>query len=233
MTAPDTPKVLLITGASTGIGAATARLARDAGYRVALGARSLDKLTQLAEELGGDEWALPMKVDVQEWDEQQAFVAAAVEYFGRVDIAFANAGFGAERGFLNSTPEHWRDMILTNIYGCALTVRATLPQLQKHKGHMLLTSSTAGRRVIPGSMYSATKWAVTAMGEALRQEVTESGVRVTLIEPGMTDTPFFDNGVPEWSLTPEDIARSVIFAIQQPPHVAVAEMLIRPTGQTF
>jgi NADP-dependent 3-hydroxy acid dehydrogenase YdfG len=148
-----------------------------------------------------------------------------------VDAVFANAGFGAQRGFLTSTPEHWRDMVLTNVYGCALTVRAALPQLLETRGHALLTSSTAGRRVLPGSLYSATKWAVSAMGEALRQEVAEQGVRVTLIAPGMTDTPFFDDPVPTWSLTADDVAAAVMYALDQPPHVNVAEVVVRPTGQ--
>ena len=123
-------------------------------------------------------------------------------------------------------------MVLTNVYGCALTIRATLPALYASRGHALLTSSTAGRRVLPGSLYSATKFSVTAMGEALRQEVVDSGVRVTLIEPGMVDTPFFDNGVPTGSLEAQDIARAVAYAVEQPPHVDVNEILIRPTAQS-
>ena len=226
-------RVLVITGASSGIGEATARKAVEAGYRVALTARSIDKLRALAEELGGDDHALAIHCDVREWDDQQAAVKTVLDTWGRLDVAFANAGFGCERGFLASTPEFWKDMILTNVYGCALTIRATLPALKEAQGHCLITSSTAGRRVLPGSIYSASKWAVTAMGEALRQEVTEAGVRVTLIEPGMTDTPFFENEVPEWSLKADDIANGVMYALEQPRHVAVTELLIRPTGQAF
>lgn len=224
-------RVLIITGASTGIGAATARMAVAAGWRVALAARSTEKLEALAAELGGAEHAVAVTCDVTEWEDQQALAARTIEAFGTIDAVFANAGFGAERGFLTSTPEHWRNMLLTNVHGCALTIRATLPTLLETRGHVLLTSSTAGRRVLPGSMYSVTKHAVTAMGEALRQEVTDQGVRVTLIEPGMTDTPFFDNGTPAWALTSEDIARATLFALSQPAHVTVAEMLVRPTGQ--
>jgi NADP-dependent 3-hydroxy acid dehydrogenase YdfG len=226
-------RVLAITGASTGIGAATARLAHARGMKLVLGARSLDRLEQLAEELGGPNHAVAVQLDVREWDSQQAFAAAAAEAFGGIDAVLANAGFGAERGFEKSTPEHWRDMVLTNVYGCALTIRATLPALRERRGHALLTSSTAGRRVLPGSLYSATKWAVTAMGEALRQEVCEEGIRVTLIEPGLTDTPFFDDGTPEWALRAEDIARAVLFALEQPAHVDVAEIMVRPTAQAL
>src|SRR6185312_10820759 len=125
--------------------------------------------------------------------------------YGRIDVAFANAGFGAQRGFLNETPEFWKSMVLTNVYGAALTVRATLPALKESTGHLLLTGSVAGRRALPGSLYSATKWAVTAMGEAARAELDGSGVRVSLIEPGMVDTPFFDNP-PKDALEPDDIA---------------------------
>jgi NADP-dependent 3-hydroxy acid dehydrogenase YdfG len=121
-------------------------------------------------------------------------------------------------------------MVLTNVYGAALTIRATLDALEQTKGHVLITSSVAGRRALPGSMYSATKHAVTAMGEALRQDVEGTGIRVTLIEPGMTDTPFFDNR-PTNALQDDDIARAVIYAISQPPHVDVNEILVRPTAQ--
>jgi NADP-dependent 3-hydroxy acid dehydrogenase YdfG len=223
--------VLLITGASSGIGAATARHAAQAGYRLALGARSEDRLQALAEELGGDERALAMRCDVTEWSDQQALVRETVARFGRLDAAFANAGFGAKRGFLEETPDHWRAMVETNVYGCALTIRATLPHfLEANHGHLVLTSSVAGRRALPGSLYSATKWAVTGMGEALRQEVAETDVKVTLIEPGMVDTPFFDSEV-SGALESDDVARAVMYALSQPPHVDVNEILVRPIHQ--
>src|ERR687892_1826351 len=188
--------VLVITGASTGIGAATARRAAEFGYRLVLAARSEDKLEQLAEELGGGEHALAARCDVTSWDDQQALVAAALDRFGRLDAYFANAGFGAKRGFLEESVEHWKSMIDTNVLGCALSIRASLGHFkEQNSGHLLLTSSIAGRRTLPGSLYSATKHAVTAMGEALRAEVTETNIKVTLIEPGGVDTPFFDNPV--------------------------------------
>jgi NADP-dependent 3-hydroxy acid dehydrogenase YdfG len=222
--------VFLITGASTGIGAATARHAAKAGYRLALAARSVDRLKELAAELGGEERALAIGCDVTEWEQQQAMVDAALERFGQIDVAFANAGFGATRGFLNESPEQWRSMVLTNVYGAALTIRATLPALKESRGHLLLTGSVAGRRALPGSLYSATKWAVTAMGESARQELNDTGVRVTLIEPGMVDTPFFSNQ-PTNALEADDIARAVMFAVSQPEHVDVNEILVRPTAQ--
>ena len=227
---PDSP-VFLITGASTGIGAATARHAAEAGYRMVLAARSEDKLASLAQELGGDERAIAVRCDVMEWDDQQALVQRALDAFGRLDVAFANAGFGAPRGFTSATPEHWRDMVLTNVYGAALTIRATMPALRDANGHLVLTSSLAGRRALPGSLYSATKFAVTAMGEAARLDFADTGVRVTLIEPGMVDTPFFDNPPKIEALKADDVARAVMFAVSQPPHVDVNEILIRPTAQ--
>jgi NADP-dependent 3-hydroxy acid dehydrogenase YdfG len=225
-----TDRVFLITGASSGIGAATARRACEAGWRVVLAARSEERLRALAEELGGEERALALRCDVTEWEDQQRVVAAALEAFGSIDVAFANAGFGGPRGFLKDTPEHWREMVLTNVYGAALTLRATIPALTESRGHAILTSSVAGRRVLPGSMYSCTKHAVTAMGEAARQDLHGTGVRVTLIEPGMTDTPFFDER-PTDALQDDDIARAVLYAASQPPHVNVNEILVRPTAQ--
>jgi NADP-dependent 3-hydroxy acid dehydrogenase YdfG len=223
--------VFLITGASSGIGEATARRAAESGYRLVLSARSEQKLAALADELGGPDRAIAVRCDVREWDDQPALAAAAIDSFGRIDVSWANAGFGAPRGFLESTVEHWRDMVLTNVYGAALTIRATLPALKESTGHLLLTGSVAGRRALPGSLYSATKWAVTAMGEAARAELDGSGVRVSLIEPGMVDTPFFDNP-PKDALEPDHIARVVMFTLQQPPHVDVNEVLVRPTAQS-
>jgi NADP-dependent 3-hydroxy acid dehydrogenase YdfG len=194
---PDDP-VLLITGARTGSGAATARHAAEAGWRLVLAARSEDKLDSLASELGGDPRAIAVRCDVTSWDDQEALVAAALDAFGQVDAVFANAGFGAARGFLNESPEHWKSMVDTNVTGLAYTIRATLPHLKERgTGHYVITSSVAGRRALPGSLYAATKHAATAIGEGLRQELrgddATRAIRVTLIEPGMVDTPFFEN----------------------------------------
>jgi NADP-dependent 3-hydroxy acid dehydrogenase YdfG len=227
--------VLLITGASSGIGAATARAAAS-DYRLVLAARRLEPLEELVEELGGTDRALAVRCDVTEWDQVEAMAAAALDRFGRIDAVFANAGFGATRGFLEESPEQWRSMVLTNVYGVALTIRATLPHLlERGEGHFIVTSSVAGRRALPGSLYSATKWAASAIGESLRAELRQMhdnrDIRVTLIEPGMTDTPFFDNRPGESALQGDDIAKAVIYALEQRPGVDVNEILIRPTSQ--
>ncbi len=227
----DERRVFLLTGASSGIGAATARLLAGEGWQFVLAARSIDKLDALAAELGGPDTAIAVECDVQDWADQQAAVTVAVEHYGRIDAAWANAGFGAERSFLGDTVEHWRDMVLTNVYGAALTIRAALPALKESKGHLLLTGSVAGRRAIPGSLYSATKHAVHAMGESVRQELDGSGVRVTVIAPGIVDTPFFTATPLDAPLEPDDVARAVHFALSQPSHVDVNEILIRPTAQ--
>jgi NADP-dependent 3-hydroxy acid dehydrogenase YdfG len=226
MPSSDTP-VLLITGASSGIGAATARAAAADGWRVVLAARSQDKIDAIASELG-DDAAVAVRCDVTEWADQQAAVAAALDTFGRLDASWANAGFGASRGFLEESPEHWRAMVDTNVYGAALTIRAALPHFKDQgAGHFLLTGSVAGRMHLPGSLYSATKWAVHAMAEGLRQEVSDTKIRTTIIAPGMVDTPFFDNPV-SGALEPDDVARAVLYALSQPVHVDVNEVLMRP-----
>jgi NADP-dependent 3-hydroxy acid dehydrogenase YdfG len=225
--------VLVVTGASSGIGAATARAAAEAGHRVVVAARRSVPLAGLARELGGPDRALPVACDVTEWEDQRRLVASALERFGRIDAVFANAGFGARRGFLQESPEHWREMVLTNVYGAALTIRASVDALRESRGHLLLTGSVAGRKVAPGSLYSCTKWAVTAMSEAARIELHGSGVRVTLLSPGTVRTPFYDDPVGGDQLVPEDVAMAVMFALAQPPHVDVNEILMRPTIQDF
>ena len=230
--------VLLITGASSGIGAATARAAAASGYRLVLGARREDRLAELASELGGDERVVAVKCDVTEWEDDQRLASAAIDAFGGFDAVFANAGFGATRGFLEESPEQWRSMVLTNVLGVALTIRATLPHLlERNHGHYVITGSVAGRRALPGSLYSATKWAVTAIGEALRAELRQmhdnNSIRVTLIEPGMVDTPFFDERPgADRALHDSDVANAVLYALTQPARVDVNEILMRPVSQS-
>lgn len=228
----NSARVLIITGASSGIGAHTARHAVAAGWRVAVSARRQEPLDALVAELGGPSHALAVTGDAGDWDDAQRLVAATAAHFGRVDAVFANAGFGAVRGFLNETPEHWRAMVLTNVLGPALLIRAAIPELEKTRGHVLMTASVAGHGVVPGSVYSATKHAVVAMAEAARKDLLPRGIKVTAISPGNVDTPFFDNR-PPIALTSDDVARAVLFALQQPEHVAINEIVMRHRDQEF
>ena len=210
------------------------RAAIDAGYRTVLSARRVEKLDALAAELG-TERALVAPCDVTDFGQLTNAVAQARAGFGRLDAVLANAGFGAKRGFLEESPEHWRAMVDTNVTGCALTVRAALPTLlETGRGHVLMLGSVAGRRVLPGSLYSATKWAVHAMAEGLRQELREMhdnhAIKVTVIAPGAVATPFFDSP-PQGALEAEDVARATIYALQQPDRVDVNEVLLRPSAQ--
>ena len=146
-------KVLLITGASSGIGAATARQAAEHGYRVALVARSEDKLRALADDLG-DARAVALACDVTDFEDQQAMVKAVVDRFGRIDAVFANAGTGgAPGGFSGAPVESWKTMVEVNVLGVAYTLRASLAEVKKARGHVVLTGSVAGRRTLAGSMY--------------------------------------------------------------------------------
>jgi len=222
---------MLITGASSGIGAETARAAAREGYRLVLAARSEDKLAGLQQELGGEENVLTIRCDVQSESDQKAMVRQVLDTFGQIDVVFANAGRGGEPGgFSEADPGVWKDMILTNVLGVGLTIQACLPALRESRGHLLLTGSAAGRVTIPGSMYSATKWAVSGIGYGVREELRGSGIRVTLIEPGMVNTPFFDEP-PAHALKPADIANAVMYAVAQPAHVDVNEILVRPTPE--
>jgi NADP-dependent 3-hydroxy acid dehydrogenase YdfG len=156
-------------------------------------------------------------------------VEATLARFGRLDAVFANAGTGGRPGGFSGAPvDSWRAMVEVNVLGLAHTLRATLAAVKDARGHVLITSSVAGRRTIAGSMYGATKWAATAIGYNLREELRGTGVRVTLIEPGMVDTPFFDAPKPD-ALRPEDIARAALYALSQPSGVDVHELLVLPT----
>jgi NADP-dependent 3-hydroxy acid dehydrogenase YdfG len=219
-------RVLLIAGASSGIGAATARQAAEAGYKVVLGARSEDKLQTLAKEIDG----LAVRCDVSQYEDVEQLTATALEAYGRIDVVFANAGVGHPRGFEAGDPEDAKQMVIINVFGIYATIRATAEALRETKGHLVITSSIAGRRALKGSLYSATKFAVTGMAESARQDFNGTGVRTTLISPGMVETPGFSHDLQE-TLTADDIARAVLFAVSQPVHMDVNEILIRPTAQ--
>lgn len=227
--------VFLITGASRGIGAAVARRAAAAGYRLVLVGRTAGPLEALADELGGPPRALARTADVTDWTALTSVVAEAEERWGRLDAVLANAGASVVTSFLGdggAPPEEWRDLVLTNVYGPALTARATLPALRRTQGHLLLTGSAAGRGVRPGNLYSATKWAVTGLAQAIRAECVGTGIRVTLLQPGLVDTESIPpSRANDPKLDPGDVAAAVLYAVGQPSHVDVNEIIVRPTGQ--
>lgn len=221
-----TDKTIFITGASTGIGAATARRLAGEGWRVALAARSADKLEALVEEIGSDR-AAAIQCDVGV-EPSVADAVARAAAFGPLHAVFANAGVGATvPGAEHGETGNWRQMIDANIWGLVLTAKYTLPHLKETTGHMLMTGSQAGRTVLKGSVYGATKWFVHGFGQNLATEMAEWGGRCTVIAPGMVDTPFFDEPKPG-ALTAEDVAAAVAHALAQPPHVNTREVFLTP-----
>tara|TARA_R110000737_G_C14590663_1_gene487448 strand:+ start:895 stop:1569 length:675 start_codon:yes stop_codon:yes gene_type:complete len=221
-------KTLFITGASSGIGAETARQAVAKGWNVGLFARSADKLESLVEELGDKALALPG--DATQLSEQQAAVETLAAHFGDVTAAFANAGRGASAsGTLEGDADDWQSMVNLNVMGVLWTAKAVAPYFQKNRGHLVLTGSAAGRTHIKGSVYSATKWFVHGYAGNLAEEFKEWGARVTVIAPGMVDTPFFDEAKPD-KLKPEDIANSVLFALEADPRASVREIFVMPAN---
>ncbi|MCY0096093.1 SDR family oxidoreductase [Hoeflea ulvae] len=221
-----TAKTLFITGASSGIGAATARAARRAGWNVGLFARSKDKLDALVEELGDRALALPG--DATSLDDQNQALAMLKHTYGAVDAAFANAGMGVSAaGTEQGDPEEWHKLVHVNIMGLLYTAKAALPHLRLNKGHMLMTGSAAGRVHLPGSVYGASKWFVHGYAGNLAEEMKEWGGRCTVIAPGMVNTAFFDEEKPD-KLQPEDVADAVVFALEAKPRNAVREVFLMP-----
>ena len=219
-------RTLFITGASSGIGAATARAAAATGWRVGLFARSEEKVEKLAGEIGDAATALPG--DVTSLDQ----VAAAIDRFAGassgLNAVFANAGRGAGTpGTETGDPEEWRGMIDVNIMGVLYTARAALPHLRRTGGHLVITGSAAGRRHISGSIYGASKWFVHGYAGNMAEEMREWGGRCTVIAPGMVDTPFFDSPKPE-KLHAEDVAASVLHALDAPDRAGVREIFLMP-----
>ena len=219
-------KTLLITGASTGIGDATAQAAANAGWNVALLARSEDKLKALASDIGDRALAVPC--DVTDRDALNEAVSKTLDHFGQLDAVFANAGKGAKNpGVENGDPDEWHEMIHLNILAVLNTAHATLPHLRKTKGMFVVTGSKAGRDHMQGSVYGATKWFVQGFAGNLAMEMREWGGRCTVITPGMVDTPFFDEAKPG-KLQPRDIADAVVFALGQRETSCVREIHLMP-----
>ncbi|MCQ4207665.1 SDR family NAD(P)-dependent oxidoreductase [Streptomyces longispororuber] len=237
-------KAVLVTGASSGIGLATALALSKAGARVAVAARRADRLDALTQDAPGE--MLALELDVTDRDAVNAAVAATVERFGTLDILVNNAGVMLSSPILGADTTEWTRMVETNLLGSMYMVHAALPHLLASKGAVVQVSSTSGRTASATSaVYAATKFGINAFAEALRQEVTELGVRVVLIEPGFVSTelashitdPAIQAAAKSMAesmrtLQPEDIAAAVVYAVTQPEHVAVNEILIRPTDQS-
>jgi len=222
-------KIVLITGASSGIGEATAKTLVNNGHKVILTARREDKLTELVESLGSNN-ALSVAADATDFTALENVVTKGIEKFGRLDVAFANAGMGVSTaGTEKGDPDEWSTMIDINIKALLWTAKLTLPHLRQNKGHFILTSSAAGRKPIGGSIYGATKWFAYGFGQNLAEEMSEWNGRCTTIAPGMVNTPFFDDAKPD-KLDPQDVADAVLFAIEANQRNSVREIYLMPTN---
>lgn len=220
-------KVLLITGASSGIGEATARKAAKEGLKLILTARRKEKLDALIEEFGADN-AVGIAADAGNYDELEQAVKQGVDKFGQLDAVFANAGTGVSTpGTEEGDPDEWKQMIDVNINGLLYTAKLTLPHLRKTTGHFLMTGSAAGRITLKGSVYGATKWFVHGFAQNLAEEMKEWNGRCTTIAPGMVNTPFFDEPKPD-KLDPDDVADAVLYAINANPRNCVREVFLMP-----
>ncbi|MBY8886959.1 SDR family oxidoreductase [Streptomyces sp. PTM05] len=227
--------VALVTGGSSGIGAATARALLGQGWRVAVTGRDADRLASFADSTEAKGQLLTIRGDTSDEGDVAAAVRQVTESCGRLDMVIANAGFSLPGTLEEHEPEAMRAMVLTNVLGPALLVREALPHLRESKGRIVIVGSVAGVRNTPGNLYSVTKWAAHALAENVRLLATKDGVRVTVVAPGVVDTPFWDErgGSPESApvLTAEQVAETILFAVNQPEGVAVNHLVVRPTGQ--
>ncbi len=246
MTKPLQDKVVMVTGASSGIGAATIAALLDVGARVIAVARRIDRLQALQKELGvGDDRVLPVKCDIRDEQQAQTLMNQALEWGGSLDGLINNAGL-SRGGLLEKTQvDDLRVMLDTNIFALANLTRLATPELKKAQGTLINISSSVVHALIPGSaVYSASKAAVAAFSEVMRKELCASNARVITIYPGMVDTEFFDGITDEKkkqsfdklkesidALQAEDIAEVILFALSQPGRVSLNEIVVRPTRQ--
>jgi NADP-dependent 3-hydroxy acid dehydrogenase YdfG len=231
--------VALITGGARGIGEAIAVQLAAGGARVIVGELVQERAEAVAERLG-DRGISARVCDVRRYEDAVALHDAALAAHGKLDFVVANAGVTDWSSMSDGDPERWRDVIETNVLGVAFTIRATLPTLLRQgSGHIVITASISGRTTYIGEpIYIASKWGLVGLGRALRKEVAGSGIGVTLIEPGIVDTPLV-SGTEEGrrelaqvrALAPEDVARSVAFVLGQPAHVDIDELMITPREQ--
>jgi NADP-dependent 3-hydroxy acid dehydrogenase YdfG len=244
---PLTGKVALVTGASSGIGEATAVALAEAGAAVAIGARRRDRLDALAGKLReGGASVLQLGLDVTDEEQCRTAVARTREELGGLDVLVNNAGVMLLGTIVGADTEDWRRMLHTNVLGLMYMTSAAIDgMVEQGSGDVVNVSSVAGRVARKGAgVYNASKWAVNAFSESLRQEVTTKGVRISLVEPGAVATELTDHITQPRAkaasqemytsmraLQAEDIARAVLYVVSQPPHVAINELLVRPTDQ--
>lgn len=247
MNNPIEGKIVVITGASSGLGEATARHLAGQGAVVVLGARRLDRIQALAGELaGGQNKALALQTDVTDSEQVKALVEKAVQTYGRVDVILNNAGLMPHSPLERLKVEDWDRMIDVNIKGVLYGIAAVLPHMSARKsGHIINVSSVAGHKVRAGStVYSATKHAVRVISEGLRQEVKPYGIRTTIISPGAVSTELPDSITEsdvaenvrkfyEIAIPADSFARAVAYAMSQPDDVDINEILFRPTQQEY
>jgi NADP-dependent 3-hydroxy acid dehydrogenase YdfG len=219
--------VTLITGGSSGIGAATARRLAGLGHQVVVTGRDRHKLADVARELD----VLGIPGDAADYDSVTTAVEAAVQICGGLDNVVANAGLATHDDLTSGDPRRWREMVLVNVLGPMLLARAALPALRRSRGRIVLVGSVAGVKNTPGNMYSASKWAVTGLAENIRMLVTGWGIGVTLVAPGRVDTPFWPGSVTGPALSAEDIAGTIEWVLAQPPGVEINTLVVRPSGQ--
>lgn len=241
---PDRP-VALVTGASSGIGEATAKHLANAGYTVMVTARRADRLNELVSAIESENGsAKPFVCDITDPGSVHSMIDEVLSFSNRLDVLINNAGVMPLEPVASSTLDNWRQMVDVNINGVLYATHAVLPHFTaKNSGHIVNVSSVAGRRVFPrGAVYCGTKFFVHAFSEGLRAELSQQGIRVTIVAPGLVRTELHShipdeaakerlkNATFDW-LTPDDIARAVVYAVEQPDHVSVNEVLIRPSMQ--
>jgi NADP-dependent 3-hydroxy acid dehydrogenase YdfG len=246
MTSDLSNQLVAVTGASSGIGEATAIACARAGATVALAARRLDRLQALADRIAGEGGrALAVQSDVGDEEQARAFIERAHAELGRLDVLVNNAGVMLLGPIAGAPTEEWRQMIHANVFGVLYCTHAALPLMAAQgSGHIVNVSSVAGRVARAGSgVYNLTKFGVGAFSEALRQEAVPLGVRVTVIEPGAVATELPDHNRPEirelidkvfsgvTPLASEDIADAILYAVGRPANVSINELLVRPSGQ--
>ncbi|ARN73124.1 SDR family oxidoreductase [Oceanicoccus sagamiensis] len=221
-------KVMLITGATSGIGKATAIKAAQQGIQLILTGRRVSLLNELVSEIGKEN-AIAIAADATQLAELSVVIAQGVQHWGKLDIAFANAGTGISTpGTEMGDPEEWQQMLAININALLWTAKLSLPHLRQQQGHFLLTSSVAGRTITKGSVYGASKWFAYGFAMNLAEEMEEWGGRCTTICPGMVNTPFFEQAIDQM-LAPEDVADAALYAIHASPRNTVREVFLTPT----